>query len=151
MTGPLQRLDALSNAHAGSAFELVVRDFFETQGIHLNLKYLLDVGIAGIHKKHAFDLGSAEPRVIVECKFHRWRTGGNIPSAKLRVWNEAMLYFLAAPLDYRKILCVLRDRSELRGSLAEYYVRIYRHLIPDGVEIWEFDEVTRSARKIYPA
>ena len=52
-----------------------------------------------------------------------------------------MYYFLVAPPGFRKILFVLRDMSERRQeTLAEYYIRTYRHLIPGDVEIWEFDE-----------
>ena len=52
-----------------------------------------------------------------------------------------MYYFLVAPPGFRKILFVLRDMSEWRQeTLAEYYIRTYRHLIPEDVEIWEFDE-----------
>lgn len=45
-----------------------------------------------IKKKHSFDLGCKDKK-IVECKSHKWTSGGNIPSAKLNVWNEAMYYF----------------------------------------------------------
>lgn len=103
-------------------------------------------------KRHIFDLGCEEQKIIVECKSHRWTTGGNIPSAKMTVWNEVMLYFLASPNHYRKILCVLRHHSEKRGvSLASYYVRIYKHLIPNGVEIWEFDEEAGIATQTHPS
>ena len=51
-----------------------------------------------------------------------------------------MYFFHIAPPEYRKILFVLRDYSaKKRGTLAQYYVRNYSHLIPDDVEIWEFD------------
>jgi hypothetical protein len=62
------------------------------------------------------------------------------------VWNEAMYYFLVAPTGYRKILFVLRDYSEKRReTLAEYYIRTYSHLIPDDVELWEYDESNQLA------
>ena len=78
--------------------------------------------------------------MLVECKSHTWTKTDNVPSAKITVWNEAMYYFLLSPGGFRKILFVLRDFSEKRGeSLAEYYVRNYSHLIPDDVEIWEYD------------
>lgn len=51
-----------------------------------------------------------------------------------------------APENYRKILFVLRDYSEKKGeTLAEYYIRTHDHLIPDDVEIWEYDEDTGEA------
>ena len=52
-----------------------------------------------------------------------------------------MYYFLVAPPGFRKILFVLKDLGDRRQeTLAEYYIRTYRHLIPRDVEIWEFDE-----------
>ena len=52
-----------------------------------------------------------------------------------------MYYFLLAPGRFRKVLFVLRDFSKRRGeTLAEYYVRNYAHLIPEGVEIWEYEK-----------
>jgi hypothetical protein len=84
--------------------------------------------------------------MIVECKSHRWTSGHNIPSAKLTVWNEAMYYFHAAPSEYKKILFVLRDLRRGTGeSLAHYYVRTFGHLIPSGVEVWEYDEASHAA------
>ncbi|WP_251405975.1 hypothetical protein [Metabacillus litoralis] len=66
----------------------------------------------------------------MECKSHKWTSGGNVPSAKLTVWNEAMYYILLAPEDYRKFF-ILKDYSEKGGeTLGEYYIRAYGHLIP---------------------
>ncbi|HXL34331.1 MAG TPA: hypothetical protein VN953_05395 [Gemmatimonadales bacterium] len=106
------------------------------------------VGTGKAKKDHKFDLGSESPPVLVECKCHTWTEGGNAPSAKLTVWNEAMLYFACAPLKYRKLLVVQRS---LRGpeTLAEHYLKRYRHLVPGGVELWEFDSVTRQGRLLY--
>ena len=95
-----------------------------------------------------FDLGSETPSVVVECKSHTWTVGGNSPSAKMSVWNEAMYYFVATPPHFRKILFVLKD--SLNGeTLAEYYIRRYSHLIPADVELWEFDAKTLRAECIY--
>jgi hypothetical protein len=55
----------------------------------------------------------------------------------MTVWNEAMYYFHVAPLDYRKVLCVLKH-ERAGQSLAAYYIHAHGHLIPGGVEIWEF-------------
>lgn len=132
-----QRLGSVSNAGVGSAFERIASDFFAQQGILLHSHFPALVG-AGLSKKlRKFDLGSADPAVLVECKSHTWTQGGNVPSAKLTVWNEAMYYFHIAPIQYRKILFVLKhSRREI--SLASYYVANYRHLIPEGVELWEY-------------
>lgn len=38
-------------------------------------------------------------------------------------------------------MVVLRDYSEKRNeTLLEYYLRTHRHLVPDGVEFWEYDQ-----------
>ncbi len=92
-------------------------------------------------KQHCFNLGASNPKILVECKSHRWTEGAKVPSAKMTVWNEAMFYFQLAPRDFRKILFVLHDRRQGSGeSLLSYYRRTYPHLIPEGVEFLEFDE-----------
>lgn len=130
-----------SNASVGRHFELVVqRVLREKFGLSLEIDYKLKIGVGKEKKGHKFDLGAKEPKVIVECKAHTWTNGNNVPSAKMAVWNEAMYYFAITPSDYRKIFCALRDASAARSeTLAEYYVRTYGHLIPDDVEIFEYD------------
>ena len=142
-----QRLGAISNAHAGSEFEGFVRQFFVAQGVTLLPDFKVEVGVAELKKFHRFDLGSDNPAIIVECKSHNWTTGGNVPSAKITVWNEAMYYFQMAPRRYRKALFTLKS---VRGSetLAAYYIRNFTHLIPRGVEIWEYDAVAHSAQQL---
>lgn len=141
MGKPFQRLGSKSNTQVGNDFELVAQRFFATQGVSLRLKHSVEVGIGTTKKIHAFDLGCGTAKWLVECKSHRWTTGHNVPSAKMTVWNEAMYYFHGAPLDYKKVLFVLRDlRNGTGESLATYYLRTYAHLIPPGVEIWEYDE-----------
>jgi len=140
---PFQRIGSVSNAHVGRDFEAVAQEYFHNEGFDLGRSYILPLGVANVKKNHHFDLGTAEPPIIVECKSHRWTKGGNMPSAKIAVWNEAMYYFQLAPSRFRKVLFVLRDFSKKHGeSLAEYYVRINGHLIPAGVEILEYDEKT---------
>lgn len=147
-----QRIGSKSNAHVGSAFEEVVRLSFATQGIILSRNFAVQVGASGHKKSRKFDLGSASPPILVECKSHRWTTGGNIPSAKITVWNEAMYYFHVAPKEYRKLLVVSKDFSASRkATLAAYYVQTCGHLIPDDVEIWEFDEIASALVPIHPA
>lgn len=144
-----QRIGAVSNAHIGREFELVVQKYFKNKGIELRSNYKIFVGIDIRKKSHAFDLGAEDPDILVECKSHTWTSGNNVPSAKMTVWNEAMLYFSVAPPRYRKIFFVLRDVSESRKeSLAEYYVRTYAHLIPPGVEIWEYDQEDGKAAQL---
>ena len=149
MNKPFQRIGAESNARVGRDFELAAQRFFRSKGLSLEREIKIPVGIDSIKKDHSFDLGSLSLKVIVECKSHKWTTGGNVPSAKLTVWNEAMYIFFAAPRDYRKIMFVLRDYSTKRNeTLAEYYLRTYRHLITKGVELWEYDEETKLAENL---
>ena len=96
-------------------------------------------------------MGADHPPTIVECKTHTWTKGGNVPSAKMANWNEAMYYFACSPPEFRKIFFVLRDVREKRGkseSLAEHYIRTYYHLIPLEVEIWEFDEKMNEVKML---
>jgi hypothetical protein len=145
-----QRRGALSNAHVGKAFEDVALRYFSDRGIALTRGFAVQVGVSTKKKPRSFDLGSEDQQILVECKPHRWTVGNNVPSAKITVWNEAMYYFDVAPMHYRKILFVLKDHSPSRDcTLAEYYVRNYDHLIPDGVEIVEFDEETGTVT-VYP-
>jgi hypothetical protein len=144
-----QREGSSSNTEVGNDFEDVTSRFFSLQGIRLTRNYKIQIGVGDTKKYHAFDLGSENPKVIVECKSHKWTSGDNTPSAKMTVWNEAMYYFLIAPNDYRKILFVLRDLSKKRNeTLAEYYIRTYEHLVPLGVEIWEYDANTNSGNRL---
>ena len=141
-----QRVGSISNAHIGKEFEETAAKFFSTQGLILSKDYVVDVGVEQRKKAHKFDLGSGNPKVIIECKSHKWTSGNNVPSAKLTVWNEAMYYFAISPSEYRKIFFVLRDaRSSTHETLAEYYIRIYGHMIPTDVEIWEYNSYTNDA------
>lgn len=144
-----QRVGSISNAHVGREFEALAQTYFANMGTKLELNFPMDVGFGSRKKLRKFDLGSEDPAILVECKSHRWTSGGNIPSAKITVWNEAMYYFHLAPQNYRKIFFVLRDFSEKRGcTLAEYYLRNYFHLVPDGVEVWEYDADMATATQI---
>jgi len=149
MDNPFQRVGSISNAHVGRAFESLAREFFAGRGLQLQSNLSVAVGVGQAKKSHAFDLGSNEPNVLVECKSHRWTSGGNIPSAKLTVWNEAMYYFHVAPSGYRKIMFVLKDHRYGNGeSLVHYYLRTYGHLVPAGVEFWEYDESASAALRV---
>jgi hypothetical protein len=139
MVETFQRKGAISNAHAGKEFERLIKDFFLKQGLVLKENVTVDVGIRG-KRLHKFDLGCISKKVLVECKSHTWTEGDNIPSAKITTWNEAMFLFYVAPEDYRKIFIVLKDYNARRKeTLAHYYMRTKSHLVPDDVEIWEFD------------
>lgn len=136
------------NPGRGRAFENFSRRFFGKQGLELSPNFSVLVGVASEQQPHRFDLGCGEPPTLIECKRHTWTKGRNAPSAKLSVWNEAMLFFLTAPHEYRKILVVLRDLRK-GESLAEHYVKRYSHLVPKGVEIWELDVETGSGQCVH--
>lgn len=139
-----QRIGAVSNSAVGRDFEDVAQTYFLEQGVRLAKDFAVPVGVADLTKARHFDLGSSSPAVLVECKSHRWTTGDNVPSAKITVWNEAMYYFHLAPTRFRKVLFVLRDFSERRNeTLAGYYLRTYGHLVPQGVEVLEYDPESR--------
>jgi hypothetical protein len=148
MDKPFQRKGAESNTQVGRDFEAKAKAFFAQQGLKLTPDITIDIGING-RKPHHFDLGDEHNKVIVECKAHKWTEGGNVPSAKIVAWNQAMFFFYATPSGYRKIFFVLRDFSQKRNeTLAEYYIRTNIHLIPDDVEIWEYNEEQRTANRI---
>lgn len=137
------------NPRLGAEFEMTARSEFAKLGFPLHKDFSVDVGISSKKKPHNFDLGSSLPPVLVECKRHTWTKGGNSPSAKLTIWNEAMFYFYVAPKKYKKILYVLRSMRS-GESLSNHYVKRFEHLIPDGVEIWEYDTQANSSSKVYP-
>ena len=140
MNRPHQRIGAASNAHVGADFERVAMDYFARKHITLARDFSVELGVS-TKKRHSFDLGASKPKIIVECKSHRWTSSAHVPSAKMTTWNEAMYYFHLAPHGYRKILFVLHDRRARNGeSLLCYYRRTYAHLIPVGVEFIEWDE-----------
>jgi hypothetical protein len=101
-----QREGAISNAHVGRAFEVRVQAALARVGVFLETHHRVRCGLKERQKLHAFDLGSDDPPVIVECKSHTWTATGNIPSAKLKDWAEAMFYFHMAPAEYRKLFVV---------------------------------------------
>ena len=144
MVNNFQRLGSTSNSQVGRDFEIAAQDYFRKKGISLRRGHSVQIGVSR-KKNREFDLGSDDPPVLVECKSHTWTSSGNVPSAKITVWNEAMYLFLLAPMRFQKVLFVLRDFNKGRSeSLAEYYVRNYSHLIPDNVEIWEYDAFDSS-------
>ena len=146
-----QRVGATSNSHVGRDFELAAKIYFEKSGIKLTPSFPESVGFKR-KKLHNFDLGSSDPRVLVECKSYTWTASWGSPSAKIRSLNEAMLLFSVAPPEYRKILFLLKHVHLRRGlSLGQHYVNTNGHLIGPGIEIWELDLATEEAVCILPA
>jgi hypothetical protein len=142
-----QRKGSISNAHAGREFEDVAQRYFaEQHGYTLTPNFAIELGVAGAAKpkSHRFDLGCNDKNILVECKSHNWTETGNMPSAKLTVWNEAMFYFLLAPAGFKKYMFVLKSKHPKQGNktLAEYYVEKHGHLVPPDVTIIEYDMAT---------
>ncbi len=133
-----------------SDFEKKVMSYFtQKENIELTRPFPITIGFNSDKKSHKFDFGSENPKILIECKNHSWTKSGNAPSAKMSVWNEAMLYFSVAPMTYRKILFVNKSLKE-NCSLAQYYLRTYYHLIPPRTEIWEFDKNKLEGICVYP-
>jgi hypothetical protein len=143
-----QRVGAVSNAHAGREFEDDAREYFKRdEGLDLESGLSVQIGVGSLKKPHAYDLGSQSPPILVECKSHNWTETGNMPSAKVTVWNEAMYFFHLAPVRYRKILFVLwAQHPSRKETLAEYYLRLYSYLIPQAVSVLEYDPSRKKAR-----
>ena len=135
-----QRGESTSNFHVGRAFEAQAWKVLAEHGVRLESGHKVPCGLGAVRKNHAFDLGSESPKVIVECKSHTWTSGGNVPSAKMKNWAEAMFYFHMAPPDYRKIFFVERSvRPGRSESLLSYFLRTQAYMLLPDVEFWELD------------
>lgn len=147
-----QRIGSISNSHVGRNFEDIALAYFQNLKFSVKKDYPIQLGFSR-KKQHRFDLGGKDYKgyeVVIECKSHKWTSGNKVPSAKMTVWNEIMLYFSLVSRDIKKVLFVLKDKSPKRQeTLAGYYIRTYSHLIPKGVIIMEFDEVKNSVKTIY--
>jgi len=139
----------MSNKEKGDAFTQKVAQYFKNQGIQLISEYRVDVGLSSKYKKqHAFDLGNSE--MLIECKYYDWTESDNNPSAKISTLNEVMLYLYTAPARFKKKVFVKQTSQKGKRhyeTLVEYYIRLYKHFIPDDVEVWEFNDDTQKAEK----
>ncbi len=91
-------------------------------------------------KPHRFDCVSSNRQIVIECKCYAWTAAGNIPSAKLRTLNEAVLYMSCLPPDTVKIIAMKKTlRPGKPETLAQYYNRVNGHLLK-GIRIVEMDE-----------
>ncbi len=140
-----QRKGVESNAAAGRAFEKIAQTVLADRGINVDLGHTVQIGVGAVKKDRHYDLGSADPAVLVECKSYKV-SENNFGARSLRLERE-MYCFHIAPAEYRKILFVERStRDGYDESFAERFVRLKRHFIPDDVEIWEYDHATKSVR-----
>jgi hypothetical protein len=141
----------MNNREKGEAFAQKVHEYLQASGLDLQREYVVDVGLSSRHKKkHAFDLGNSKQ--LIECKYFDWTVGDNNPSGKIATLNEAMVYFFTASSGFQKRIFVKRTGKKGKRqpeTLAEYYIRLHRHFIPDDVELWEFDDETRTAKRLF--
>ena len=140
----------MSNQAKGEEFARRVGRYLKREGYVVEREYAVNVGLVFRRRKsHRFDFGNES--LLVECKYYDWTAGGNNPSAKLATLSESMLYFLAAPRSFRKMMFVAATaRKGVRRpeTLAEYYVRLRAHLIPRDVEVWELAAKRLTARRL---
>ncbi|MEW9699421.1 hypothetical protein [Paenibacillus sp. SI8] len=135
------------NPGRGKAFQLLVQ---QALAAYFKKPFVMEIAypIGKPAKDHKFDLVSSDGGVIVETKNYTWTSGNNVPSAKMSVLNEAVFYLQHAPKNTQKVLVINLDRHAGRNeTLAEYYVRTYRHLL-DDVSVMEFDQNTGFLNKI---
>ena len=142
-----------SNRHKGDAFAKGVGEFLKSLGHNIQPEYQVRIGIGPTNvKTHKFDWGNES--LLLECKAYDWTESRNVPSAKLTTVTEVMLYFLCAQKPFRKMLFMLATERRPKGNsetLAEYYLRMNGHLIPDDVEVYEFDPDSLLAKQLWPA
>lgn len=153
MNRPNQRIGSTSNAHVGSAFEIKAKKYLDSRfNCNFVKNFELNVGInINNQRKHKFDLGCSDKKIIVECKSHVWTIGDNVPSAKMTVLREALLYFYLTDISYTKVLFVKRSFSAKKNeTLAQYFVRLNGNLIQNNVIIIEYDEENNTANDVWP-
>ncbi len=131
MSISFQRVGSKSNAHVGREFERRAKDFFFSINIDLDANIKVPVGVGEKTKIHAFDLGNETDKIIVECKSHKWTSGGNVPSAKLTVWNEAMLYLLPLRQSIESLwwfskTTAVKDKKHLRNTICAHIITSFR-------------------------
>ena len=146
-----QRPGSKNNSTVGCDFENKIREYFLSEKkINLEKQLPIEIGVPNREKKeHKFDLGNE--KIIIECKSHKWTKCRNTPSAKMTVWNEAMYFFHLAPKKYKKYFVTEKDFNEKRKTtLTQYYFGRFAHLIPNDVEIFEFDEKKNILQKLSP-
>jgi len=129
------------NTAKGRTFQMIAANLL---GQHLETMFALDkpIAIGNPPKLHKFDLVSSDDSWIGECKSYSWTETGNMPSAKMGFINEALLYLSYTPVGSKRFIALRHDRHARRvESIAEYYVRTYRHLI-GAVTVYEVDVLT---------
>ena len=132
------------NPYIGAEFQTKVNDWFnKNYGATFSEEVKIPIGAIGVSKAdfkdHKFDVVSEVRSFVIECKCYTWTNSGNVPSAKMGTMNEAAFYMSLLPPMYKKLIVMLESKSEKRKeTLAQYYMRTYKHLLGDIV-VAEFD------------
>ena len=126
------------NPKVGRDFQQFVAQRLSDELNHLfTLEYPYGIGTPA--HPHKFDCVSEDRTIVVECKCYTWTVGGNIPSAKMAMLDEALFYMSFLPVDVTKIIALNKATSPDKAeTFAEYFFRIKRHLMRD-VQIYEID------------
>ena len=139
----------MSNREKGAVFARRVGQYLQRKGYRVKPEYSVEIGLGNLRKKaHRFDHGCKS--MLVECNSMIdgwWKQS----SAKISALNESMIYFHAAPSSFRKMMFISKTgKKGMRNpeTFAEHYVRLYGHLVPDDVEVWEFDGETLVSRQL---
>jgi len=129
----------VSNTEKGKQFQLRVRNALRMLlGDTLDMEVKLPIGDPP--QLHTFDLATRDRRLVCECKAFAWTAGGNIPSAKITTLREAVTDLQQLPVQTVALLILQRDVHSLTNqTLADYFVRLNRHLIRQ-VRIAELDD-----------
>lgn len=127
------------NTAKGREFQYLVRDICER---YFQTIFELEVPfpIGTPPKPHRFDCVSQDKKIVIECKYHSWTEGENIPSAKIRTINEAAYYMSFLSQEIRRIIVLKKSVIPSKvETLAEYYYRIIGHLLGQ-TEVFEVDD-----------
>lgn len=131
----------MKKTNNGRDFENQVRKFMENDGYIFYERNCIKIGFLD-KKNHKFDLicEKNNKKYLIECKSYYWRNGGDIPHGKIQGLNEAILYLIAAPENYEKVLIMKKTYSDKKlQTLARYYYNNYKHFINEKIKLKEFD------------
>ncbi|MFD2117620.1 hypothetical protein ACFSTH_11540 [Paenibacillus yanchengensis] len=128
-----------SSIDKGKSFQSLVRiALMEKYNQSFEFEVAFPVGNPA--KDHKFDLVSSNGEIIVKTKNYTWTESGNVPSAKLSVLNEAVFYLQHTPKGKTRIIVINYDLNVKKNeSLANYYVKTYKHLL-DDVIVMEYNQ-----------
>lgn len=132
----------------GKDFEEKVKTKLEDKyKVKFSSKFIL---IGNPPKNHKFDLVSEDNKIIIACKDNSWSRTNQPPHGKIKSMLTDILYFLKASKDSQKILVLRRYHNEkLKETLAEYFVRINKHLL-EGIQVLELDVENMNIIERFP-